>query len=143
MDYIVEFSELNPDEMLEVVTSKLIMQSNGWKIYTSHSSDAQYIEQCGSDTWFGYSYGYAIGSAKATFVGQGEATLTFGNCYHSGQVLVYLNDKKIAHANALVLGKEVTFNYSRRDDLMIKEVNTAIIKLNSLRIRSNGTKTKH
>ena len=119
------------------------MQANGWKIHTSFSSDPKYMEQCGNDTWFGYSYLDDIGYVKATFVGQGEATLTFGNCYHSGQVLVYLNDKKISHANALVLQKEVTFNYSKRDDLMIKEVNTAIIKLNSLRIRSNGTKTKH
>ena len=57
---------------------------------------------------------------------------TPGNCYQKGQVIVYLNNQEISRATAYESKKEVTFNYSKGDTLLIKEVNIGIIKLNSL-----------
>ena len=71
---------------------------------------------------------------KTTFLGNGKAVLNYGNCYYKGQVKVLLNKKQISSAKGNVISKNVTFNYFKGDRLMIKKVNVAIIKLNSLEI---------
>ena len=126
---------LNADKRLGDLSSQSVMIKNGWIINVLSANDPKYKNQCGMNkTWFGYTYGYPVGSVKTTFLGNGKAVLNYGNCYYKGQVKVLLNKKQISSANGNVINKEVTFNYSKGDTLIIKEVNVAIIKLNSLEI---------
>ena len=111
------------------------MIRNGWKIDATFSMDTKYLS-CGDKTWYGYSYGQSVGSLQATFRGRGRAELCYGNCYRQGQVVVYLNDEEISRAEAYSKMKEVSFNFSKDDILLIKEINVGIIKLNSLKLSS-------
>ena len=120
------------DEKLKDLSSAEAMKLNGWRINTKYSMNSKYRSRCGDETWYGYNYGYSVGSAQASFEGTGTAKLSYGNCYQKGQVLVYLNNEEISRATASESKKEVTFNYSKGDTLLIKEVNIGIIKLNSL-----------
>ena len=116
------------------------MQNSGWNFDISHSNDPTYWAECGTSTWYGYKYGYDIGSVYATLVGSGTATLNFGNCYSGGRVTVYLNGRDIAYAVAYTFEQEVTFDYSSGDILTIKEDPMAIIKLNSLKLSCADSK---
>ena len=131
------------DEKLKDLSSAEAMKLNGWKINTKYSMNSKYRSRCGDKTWYGYNYGLSVGSAQASFEGTGTAKLSYGNCYQRGQVIVYLNNEEISRAAAYESIKEVTFNYSKGDILLINEVNVGIIKLNSLdlspRKYENGT----
>ena len=116
------------------------MERNGWIIDVKKSMDPRYFDTCGKETWFGYNPGSSVGSVKTRFLGNGAATLNFGNCYNRGRVKVYLNDKEISIAYKNTLKKEVTFEYFQGDRLSIKEFSSAIIKLNSLTLRNQGKK---
>ena len=107
---------------------------NGWRINVTNSMEPKYGFTCGRKTWYGYNYAFSIGSIQASFEGTGTAKLRYGNCYMSGQVIVYLNGEEISRAEAYDTMKEVIFNYSKGDNLLLKEVNIAIIKLNSLEL---------
>ena len=113
-------------------SSPKVMRKNGWEINVSRENNPKYSNWCGRKTWFGYSRGRSNGLIKTTFLGNGRATLDFGNCYHSGKVVVYLNGKEISRAKGYIRSKEIKFKYSKGDTLMIKEMNVAIIKLISL-----------
>ena len=123
------------DKKLEDLSSSKVMGLNGWLIDAPYENNPKYYRQCGTNGWFGYKYGYPVGSIKATFRGEfGVASLSFGNCYSKGQVIVYLNKKEISRAEGNVSNKDVVFNFTKGDTLSIKEKNVAIIKLNELRI---------
>ena len=107
------------------------MRENGWIINLTKENDPKYAGICGTKTWFGYEYGWPVGSIQTTFLQDGNAKLNFGNCYFLGYVAVTLNGKEISRAVANDKSKEVEFEYSKGDTLSIKEVNVAIIKLNS------------
>ena len=117
------------------------MKKGGWNFDVSHQHTYyKYARECGTSTWYGFKYGYPIGSVTAIFAGSGKATLNFGNCYASGRVVVYLNEKDIGHADANTPKQEITFDYSKGDNLTIKEENMAIIKLNSLNLSCADSK---
>ena len=120
------------DEKLKDLSSAEAMKLNGWRINAKYSMNSKYRSRCGDKTWYGYNYGFSVGSAQASFEGTGAAKLSYRNCYQKGQVIVYLNNQEISRATAYESKKEVTFNYSKGDTLLIKEVNIGIIKLNSL-----------
>ena len=116
------------------------MKNGGWKLDVSNSNDTKYAGQCGTSTWFGFKYGYPIGSVTAILIGSGKATLNFGNCYSHGRVVVYLNQNEIGHADAFMPEKEIAFDYSKKDVLTIKEKYMAIIKLNYLNLSCSDGK---
>ena len=122
------------DKSIGDFSSPEVMRKNGWKIDAVFQYDPRYLRICGNETWYGYNFNHAVGSVKIAFLGNGKATLNFGNCFTNGFVIVYLNDQEISRANRNVRSKEVKFNFSKRDVLTIKELNIAIIKLNSLKI---------
>ena len=119
-------------------SSEMVMKRNGWKLDVTHSMTKAYSRKCGMESWFGYDRGRAVGSVETTFQGTGKATLNFGNCYRTGRVIVYLNDKEISRANRNTPRKEVEFEYSKGDVLLIEEVRVGIIKLNSLELHYKG-----
>ena len=116
----------------------MVMKRNGWKLDVTHSMTKSYSRKCGMESWYGYNRGTAVGSVETTFQGTGKATLNFGNCYRTGRVIVYLNDKEISRANRNTPRKEVEFEYSKGDVLLIEEVRVGIIKLNSLELHYKG-----
>ena len=110
------------------------MEKGGWVFNVTDSGDANdpFADDCGTSTWFGYSYGTADGSVTASFIGSGRAVLGYGNCYSDGRVVVYLNGNEVSHALSNNPKKVITFEFSHGDVLTIKETGIAIIKLNYL-----------
>lgn len=117
------------DKRLEDVTSKAVMESNGWRTINVKNTEG-YDSQCGTATFYGF--GRSPTRVSATFNGVGKATLRFGNCFSSGTVHAYLNDAQISSAAANVKNKLVTFQYGPGDT--IKLTNDGIMKINSLKL---------
>ena len=120
------------------------MQDNGWSINVTHDNPANFNQQCSNATWFGFKWGPWVGTVSAVFHGLGDATLSFGNCGKSanGLILVSLNNNQIGSAVANTPKKEITFEYSAGDILLIREGGNgiAIIALNSLNVFPKGKK---
>ena len=130
------------DKKLEDLSSATDMQKNGW-VWSSNVrvNDLNYLgpdkySDCSryDKTWYGYANGAAIGTISATFHGSGSAVLNYGNCYFQGQVVVSLNGKEISRVGGFVFDKEISFNFAKGDILELKEINIAIIKLNTFKI---------
>ena len=120
------------DLSLGDISSEESMMKNGWKVDVRFSNtddwNSEYPVNCGKQTFYGYHGDHRVGSVSATFKGQGNATLIFGNCYKTGFVEVLLNQERLGQANHEKY-KTIAFTYQRGDVLTIREVNTAIIKL--------------
>ena len=120
-------------------SSPSTMRQNGWIINLTKENDSKYAGSCGTTTWFGYEYGWPIGSIMTTFSLDGKATLNFGNCYFLGYVTVELNGKEISRAGPNDKSREVEFKFLKGDTITIKEVNVGIIKLNSLELKETSS----
>ena len=109
------------------------MENNGWNFNTSHSDKVWRNEECGNEGWFGLHAGHNVGSVSVKFKASGNATLTFGNCWHVDRytVKVYLNENLLATAGGNELKVVTSFPFDQGDILKIDE-DGAIIKLNSL-----------
>lgn len=123
------------DLRLTDVSSRSNMERSGWSFNTNNDKRVEYKDSCGvHDTWYGYKYP-GDGSVTATFTGSGTATLDYGNCHTVGCVIVYLNGEiqDITYKNTP--SKEITFDFSPNDVLLLSETEgETIIKLNSLKI---------
>ena len=111
------------------------MEAGGWlvNVPTIHGPRL-FVAKCGgNNTFWGYKSGTAVGYVQATFKGFGIGILNFENCYNSGMTKVYMNGIEIGSANSFQ-SKVINFNYKRGDTLKITEEQTAIIKINSLRL---------
>ena len=131
-----------PDSNLTNLTTKSEMVSNGWKINVEYSSSADqfddYTHICGNETFYGYNTDNTVGEVSTTFKGYGKATLSFGNCHKKGHVVVTLNNRELARVHASNPNNVIAFYYKTGDVLHIKEVLTAIIKLNYLKLECGG-----
>ena len=128
------------DRGLSLLTSKQVMHENGWIFDVAESMPFRYTAKCSKNSWFGFTGDNPVGFVSTIFKGSGKATLNYGNCYSTGVVKVYVNNFLRSKASANVKHKMVTFEYSKGDVLKILEINTAIIKLNSLELDCRGTK---
>jgi hypothetical protein len=128
------------DEDLGKLTSKSVMLENGWEIDVSSSNEKgnKYEEDCSLETFYGYKNS-AVGNVSALLKGRGIVTLSYGNCYKTGYVLVSLNGIEIGRATSKSQDL-VSFQYGRGDVLKIEEFDTAIIKLYFLHVQSAGKK---
>ena len=129
----VIFLELEcADILLGDISSEKNMKNNGWAVdvrfSNTHEWNAEYTENCGNHTFYGYHGDELVGSVRTAFKGSGNATLIFGNCYKTGSVEVLLNTDRLGSASQEKY-KTVSFSYKRGDILTIREINTAIIKL--------------
>ena len=108
------------------------MRSNGWTFLASHYDMEWSKGRCGTDGWFGLHAGHQVGSVSVQFQGSGNATLTFGNCWHAQDysVKAFLNGNEKAEAKGNEF-KTVSFLFRKGDTLKITE-DGAIIKLKSL-----------
>ena len=78
-------------------------------------------EVCGKDeAWYGWKLNSGVGSISTTFTAYGNAELSFGNCWASGTVKVYLDEIEIASADP-VKHKTVTFDFQAGAVLSIRD----------------------
>ena len=125
----------NIDEKLEELSSTEVMRKNGWKIDAKgFGRENRFRKYCGggANAWYGNKPGRKLGSVQAKFQGTGKAKLSYGNCYHSGAVIVYLNNQEISRASPKS-NEVVSFDYEKNDVLRITET-IGVIKLDSLEL---------
>ena len=129
--------------MVTNLSGKKVMKDNGWIFDVDISMDENWKEQCGSNTWYGYSQDHKVGSVSTVLRTTGNGILYFGNCYlnHAGLVKVYLNGNLISTAKNTesenTIKKKLTINFKRWDILNITE-ERGIIKLHSFEVRRQG-----
>ena len=123
------------DVKLTNVRSKSQMKNNGWSFDTNYDENS-YVSCAIPNTWYGYKYP-GVGTVTASFTGWGTATLDYGNCLTEGKVNVYLNGvlKDVAYKNTP--SKQITFDFSPNDVLLLSET-YGVIKLNSLKLTCRG-----
>ena len=93
----------------------------------------------GTNNWYGFKEGNAIGSISTIFNGKGRARLDFGNCWTTGIVNAYLDRTFLAFAPGSTPSKIVEFYFNIGSILKITEENGAIISYKSLNIiQCNG-----
>ena len=117
------------------------MEKNGWTIDVEHSnlddSDADNNEhRCGTETFYGWKKDPPA-KVSTTFMGYGEAKLSFGNCYTRGVVVATLNNNELSRASGYKKNVAISFNYKKGDVLMLKDYE-GIIKLNYLKLECGG-----
>jgi hypothetical protein len=129
------------DEHFAKLTSESVMVKNGWSADLDYSNgndwNKAHERDCSTATFYGYRGGNLVGSVSANFKGSGQGTLSYGNCYKTGYVMVSMNGVEIGRSttNSQDL---VKFQYRRGDVLKIEEFDTAIIKLYSLDLKDGG-----
>ena len=121
------------DAALGNLTSRPVMEANGWVFNVTHSDQEWSKERCGHKTWFGLSSMLDVGSVSTTFKGSGNATLGFGNCWNSYKVTVSLDGEELARATGNQLEETVSFNFTKDSEIKIEE-DGSIIKLNYLNV---------
>ena len=96
---------------------------------------------CGQDgAWFGWKLNAYVGSVSTTLTTSGRAEMSFGNCWHKGTVMVYLNENVIATAGPNS-HKLVTFDFQVGDVLKLRDKGAnSIIQINSFNILQCGHK---
>ena len=110
--------------------------SNGWETNSTTLNDL-YEKNCDTeDTWYGFIGNVGVGAIFTTFQGAGRAYLSFGNCHVSGSVKMYLNGEFFSVALPLQK-KNVAFDFSVGDKLVIAEHEQSIWKLYSLSLNCN------
>ena len=116
--------------------------ANGWTIDIDSDSDfytEKFCSKWGTNYWYGFKQGNAIGSISTIFKGRGRARLDFGNCWTTGTVKVHLDGTFIAFAPGNTPSKTVEVYFNIGSILKITEENSAIISYNSLHIiQCNG-----
>ena len=116
--------------------------ANGWRYDIDSDSDLYTKKLCskwGTNNWYGFKQGNAIGSISTIFNGRGRARLVFGNCWTTGTVKAYLDGTFIAFAPGSTPTKTVELYFNVGSILKITEENAAIISYNSLNIiQCNG-----
>merc|ERR550534_1286674 len=93
------------------------MITTGWEI--SNGFTAISNEQCSISTFNGQPSDVNSDSISKTFSGSGHATITFGNCGNSGDVILSFNGHQIASAHAGSYAEIVTFAYSHGEELKL------------------------
>ena len=78
---------------------------------------------------YAWSEGDPVCSLSTTLVGNGKASLDFGNCWSDGIVKVYLDGIEIGFAKPEE-SQLASFSYTDGSKLEVKELNTGIIQLN-------------
>ena len=97
---------------------------SGWTFDLGYGSFNSEFASC--SPWFGYNYGQSVGSIKTTLSGSGgQASLTFGNCWPTGTVNLYLDGTKISSAGNNSM-KTATFDYSNGNELKLDEISSNI-----------------
>ena len=90
------------------------------------------IGSCGDSSWWGFREGNAIGSISIMLYGKGYASLTFGNCWKTGEVKLFLNDSVITSVGPNSI-QTVEF-YFEHSQFKLEEHHTGIIRFDHFEI---------
>ena len=90
------------------------------------------VGSCGDSSWFGFKNGNAIGSISIMLYGQGHASLTFGNCWNSGEVKLFLNGSEIISAGPNSI-ENIEFDFEN-SQLKLEEHHIGIIRFDHFEI---------
>ena len=89
---------------------------------------------CGGGSWIGFKYGDAIGSISSTLHGAGTASITFGNCWQTGEVKLVIDGNVISSAGPHSM---ITTEFQFEDsNIKLEEHNSAIIRFDDFDIPS-------
>ena len=91
-----------------------------------------HIGSCSDSSWFGWKSGNAIGSISIILYGKGHAILTFGNCWSTGLVKLFLNGSEIISVGPNNI-KTIEFDFEN-SQLKLEEHHTGIIPEMSLAV---------
>jgi len=122
----------------EMTQDKEGMLASGWEIADGFTAISN--EQCSSSTFNGQPSNVDSDTISKTFSGSGHATITFGNCGNSGDVILSFNGHQIASAHAGSFAEIVTVAFSDAQELTLSvepdaEGNAdAVIRVQQLRI---------
>ena len=87
---------------------------------------------CAEGSWIGYKSGDAIGSISSTLHGTGMASITFGNCWETGEVKLLIDGNVISSAGPhSIITSEFQFENS---NMKLEEHNTGIIRFDDFDI---------
>merc|ERR550534_316257 len=100
-----------------LTTDKDTMLADGWEIADGFTAISN--EQCSSSTFNGQPSDLTDVISK-TFSGAGHATITFGNCGNSGEVILSFNGHQVASAHAGSYAEIVTFDFSGAQELKLE-----------------------
>ena len=108
---------------------------SGWTFDLSNGpwNDDSIWSYCTVAPWFGWKNNNPVGSIKTTLYGIGHASLTFGNCWMTGTVNLYLDGAIIASAGPRSM-KTAIFDYSNGNELKLDETDTGIIRFDDFKI---------
>ena len=107
---------------------------SGWTFDLNNGpwNDAPW-DYCSVAPWFGWKSNDKVGSIKTTLYGIGYASLTFGNCWTTGTVNLYLDGAIIDSAGPGSM-KTAIFDYSNGNELKLDETNEGIIMFEDFKI---------
>ena len=120
------------------------MENAGWNLGVGNwkNNNPSLVADCRRGTnWFGWSFDAKVGTVSTTLLGNGEATLDFGNCWDQGEVKVYLNDKEVASAQKNTTSKTVSFNFHDGDILKLSDEGpNSVITINDITLSCSSGK---
>ena len=112
------------------MSSQSVMEQQGF-VFDVETSHTGRNAACGTATWYGWSANAAVGSVEITSGRSGVAKLNYGNCWTTGVVNLFLNDKLISFAKENAPFNAVTVRFSAGDVLKLTE-ELGTIRINSL-----------
>ena len=138
------------DLLTNIDGGTISMIRNGWKFDFTHDGSilSDNYKQVGTKCakgakWYGWSDHSHVGTLVAVLKGSGEVTLSFGNCWDSGKVNVYLDTALMATAPADSNNVVKTFSFTPGSVLRIKdEDGNAVVRLNYIQFSCYGMKHK-
>ena len=120
------------DSALSDVSQNSDLLGNGWQ--TNSTELNHHRANCDADnTLSGWAPKTPVGAIYTTFQGTGTAVLSFGNCFSQGTVKALLNGNIICEAMPGEK-KEVSFDYSVGNELVIVEYGASVWKLHSITV---------
>ena len=134
------------DLLTNIDGGTISMIRNGWKFDFTHDGSIlsdnykQVGKKCAKGAkWYGWSDHSHVGTLVAVLKGSGEVTLSFGNCWDSGKVNVYLDTALMATAPAKSNNVVKTFSFTPGSVLRIKdEDGNAVVRLNYIQFSCYG-----
>ena len=139
------------DLLTNINGGTISMIRNGWKFDFTHDGSIlsdnykQVGKKCAKGAkWYGWSDHSHVGTLVAVLKGSGEVTLSFGNCWDSGKVNVYLDTALMATAPPKSNNVVKTFSFTPGSVLRIKdEDGNAVVRLNYIQFSCYGMKHRY
>ena len=103
--------------------------------------DATGLGTCSDGSWFGWKNGDEIGIISSTLHGTGTASITFGNCWETGEVRLIIDGNVISSAGPKsLITSEFQFENS---NIKLEEHNTGIIRFDDFEIPNCDARKKY